>query len=91
MSRRKSKAPAAPRVLDPLRGCKFCKGFGWVDNVTAQTITRDVPGLKPEIQGRPTVRRCSCTIPERRDQVVAPELPPAELDGVQRRAGERSE
>jgi hypothetical protein len=87
MSRRKSKAET-PRVLAPLRGCKFCGGYGWVKTLVAPA-PKVGPGGKLSHYDPPSVR-CSCTIPERRDQ-VAPEPAPARLDGAQRRSGEREE
>jgi hypothetical protein len=90
--KRARKAKAAPTVLDPLRDCRFCKGYGWVEDLTAPPpATRDVPGLSREVPPpRPPVRRCSCTMPERRNQ-VAPEPAPAGLDQARRAAGEKTE
>jgi hypothetical protein len=90
--RRKSKAPpAAPRVLNPLRNCAHCKGYGWVPEVASPAMKRDVPGLSERVEFRPRVVRCSCTIPDRRDQVAAPDPAPAGLDQAQRASGEREE
>jgi len=91
MRRRKSKAPSpSPQVLNPLRGCKYCGGTGWVQTLHGQIIQRNIPGLKDTLEGRPRVERCSCTKPERR-QEVAPEPAPAGLDQAQRAAGEKEE
>jgi hypothetical protein len=92
VSTRKSKVPAAPRVLEPIRGCQFCGGTGWVKQLTGIVITRNIPGLKPELEGRPPVERCRCTSPEARGMgMIAPPSPPAGMDSAQRAAGEKEE
>lgn len=76
---------AQPQVLDPLRGCQFCGGSGWVKTLVAPPSKAGPSGQV--IYDPPSVR-CSCTKPARRDQVEP--LPPA-LDQAQRAAGERPE
>lgn len=91
MARKKLKRPAAsPQVLHPLRGCQYCGGTGWVQTLHGQIIQRNIPGLKTTLEGRPTVERCSCTKPERR-QEDASQPAPAGLDQAQRAAGEKEE
>lgn len=84
---RRRKSTPAPKVLNPLRGCKFCDGTGWAKEPTSLAHQRVSGGQMEYGQ----VRRCSCTMPERRDQVVAPEPAPAELDQAQKASGERIE
>lgn len=91
MRRRKPKPASTPQVLDPVRGCKFCGGTGWVQTLHGQIIQRNIPGLKETVEGRPRVERCSCTKPQRRDEMIAPEPAPAGLDQAQRAAGEKEE
>lgn len=84
MRRKKSTAP--PRVLNPRRGCEFCGGTGWAKEPTGLVHKRVAGGQMEYGQ----VRRCSCTMPERRDEVAPQPAPPA-LDQAQRAAGEKEE
>lgn len=88
MARKKLKSE--PRVLDPRRDCKFCRGYGWVPEVASPAMSRDVVGLSKRVEFRPRVVRCSCTKPEIRQQ-EAPDPKPAGFDQAQRAAGEREE
>ncbi len=84
MTRKKSAAPC--RVLDPVRGCQFCKGTGWVRGLVSPAMER-VGGGRVEYSA--PMERCSCTRPEVR-QNEAPQPAPAELDGARKRSGEKS-
>lgn len=89
MSRKKSKSSPTPTVLAPLRGCKFCGGTGWVKSLVGP-LNKAGPDGRLVIY-EPPMERCSCTMPQRRDQVAAPEPAPAALDQAQRAAGEKED
>jgi len=87
MARKKLKqgAPAGP-VGNPMRGCQFCGGTGWVKDLTSPARERD--GKRVEYSA--PVIRCRCTnMAIRTAEPPAP--PPAGIDQAQRAAGEKEE
>ncbi len=84
----KKKPRAAPTVLNPIRGCQFCGGTGWVRTLIAPPPMERTGA--PPARYDPPSERCSCTKPMRRDE-MAPAPLPAGIDQAQRAAGEREE